>query len=801
MKNFLRKRRKLLIGLFILIAILAVLLLSLNIIAKYIIEKNDIKWLGREITLGSVSINPFRGSVSINNIDFYEYKSDSICLHIDNLSGNMALMKLFSKTYEIEDITLTRPVGTIIQNKKEFNFSDIIRRFSKDPEEKEEEKDTTKEPVKLRIKNMRIIDGEFRYIEQYMNIDYKITNLNAYSPGYMYDDDTLKIDVDLQNGLGSGLITSTFKMNLKNQDYFIDLKIDTFEMQIVEQYLQDLANKASFRALLDLAMYIEGNTNDPEAMYSNGFVKISDLHFGKNPQEDFLALEEFYLQMREVAPRNFKYIFDSVIVKKPYFQFERYDDNLDNIQTMFGRKGANIKTAEAEKNAGDRMNLILLIADFIKELSDNFLKSYIMADRIAIYNADIKYQDYALNDLFELEANPLTITADRLEKNDKKLAFNIHSRINNVGKLNISATIDPNNTKNFTVDYNITEIPVPAFNPYLVYYSSFPADRGTVELKGKWNVNNGQIDSKNNLLIIDPRFADRLKQKGISWLPMRLILSFLKSKGNVIDYDVPITGDLKNPSFNIWDIIGDVLTNIFVKPPSLGYILKVKRIEQKLEKNFTVKWEMNDVEFTSKQSNFLNRMATFLKENPDAKIRFVPMMFTKKEKEHIMYYEAKKKYYMSANNLSSISPSDSIKVFRMSNRDTNFVNYIKKINGNAELYSIYHHVEKMVGKQTIQNHYTKLLKGREDKIRSYFKAQEVEKQISFAATQSTIPVNGFSYHLIDYKGDYPYEIIDAYYKMHNLNNTMSRREYKKERRKLGSPIQEVKKERKKQKKN
>src|SRR5690606_9252737 len=143
----------------------------------------------------------------------------------------------------------------------------------------------------------------------------------------------------------------------------------------------------------------------------------------------------------------------------------------------------------------------------------------------------------------------------------------------------------------------------------LVYYSSFPADRGTVELKGKWNVNNGQIDSKNNLLIIDPRFADRLKQKGISWLPMRLILSFLKSKGNVIDYDVPITGDLKNPSFNIWDIIGDVLTNIFVKPPSLGYILKVKRIEQKLEKNFTVKWEMNDVEFTSKQSNFLNSMA------------------------------------------------------------------------------------------------------------------------------------------------------------------------------------------------
>ena len=29
------------------------------------------------------------------------------------------------------------------------------------------------------------------------------------------------------------------------------------------------------------------------------------------------------------------------------------------------------------------------------------------------------------------------------------------------------------------------------FNPYLITYTSFPLDRGTIELNGTWNVRNG----------------------------------------------------------------------------------------------------------------------------------------------------------------------------------------------------------------------------------------------------------------------------------------------------------------------
>jgi hypothetical protein len=37
-------------------------------------------------------------------------------------------------------------------------------------------------------------------------------------------------------------------------------------------------------------------------------------------------------------------------------------------------------------------------------------------------------------------------------------------------------------------------------------------------------------------------------------------------------------------------------------------------------------------------------MVDFLKENPDASISIYPIQYVEKEKEHILFFEAKKKY-------------------------------------------------------------------------------------------------------------------------------------------------------------
>ncbi len=85
-----------------------------------------------------------------------------------------------------------------------------------------------------------------------------------------------------------------------------------------------------------------------------------------------------------------------IMLKNPYIKYERYD-YLDNIQTIFGKDGANISEIKADPR---RFNLVLEIANYIKVIPENFLSSDYKIDHLRIYNADIKFNDFSTNEEF-----------------------------------------------------------------------------------------------------------------------------------------------------------------------------------------------------------------------------------------------------------------------------------------------------------------------------------------------------------------------------------------------------------------
>lgn len=784
-----RWKRALIITGIVLTALVVVIFTCASYIAEYLIEKYDKKYTGREIEMDWMFVNLFTGYVHFENLTIYEFESDSVFFKTKGLSVDISMHELFSKTYTIESVTLNNPYAKIIQNKKEFNFDDLIEKFSPDSTVVP---DTTKPPTKVNVLNVEINDGEFHYIEHDIPVNYFVKEVNVETKGYRWDVDTVGVTFSLKNGPGSGNIKGDAHFNLASMDYKVGVVIDTFDLQIMEQYIKDLANYGRFRAFLDMDVRAAGNANDQENLQATGMVKISDIHFGKTPEDDYVSVEQVHLQMRDISPKHYKYIFDSVIIQKPYFKYERYDDGLDNVSTMFGRGGSNIKAAKAAQDNGQKFNLILEIADFVEVLAQNFLKSYYRVGRVAIYDADIHFNDYALTEKFALSANPLTIIADSIDKNNKRMRASLRTSVQPSGNIYVGISINPADYDDFDISYRVNKIPVAMFNPYLISFTSFPADRGTIELKGDWHVRNGIINSDNNLLILDPRFADRLKKSGDKWIPMRFILSILRSRGNVIDYDVPIAGNLNDPRFDIWDIIGDVLTNIFVKPPSLGYIMKVRNTERELERSLTLKWDMRATTLVRKQQKFIDRMGDFLKENPNASITVQPLIYEEKEKEYILFFEAKKKYYKIKNNLKTISSADSVTIDKMSVKDSSFVKYLNKHASDALTFTIQEKCRRFVGMDIVNREYNKLMKERERIFRSNFKDQDVNKQVKFTGITNSVPFNGFSYYKIDYKGEFPNKLLNAYNDMNDLNKTKPREKYEGKRDKLGLPVMESK---------
>lgn len=68
-------------------------------------------------------------------------------------------------------------------------------------------------------------------------------------------------------------------------------------------------------------------------------------------------------------------------------------------------------------------------------------------------------------------------------------------------------------------------------------------------------------------------------------------------------------------------------------------------------------------------------------------------------------------------------------------------------------------------------------------FKDFFKSNNANQQLKFNPGKEIIPFNGFSYFKINYNGDFPDFLLNAYQKMEELNEERPRSKFRKEREK------------------
>ena len=183
----------------------------------------------------------------------------------------------------------------------------------------------------------------------------------------------------------------------------------------MDQYLKNLVNYGTFRAKLEADIAAKGNFNDKENLNASGLLALNNFHFGIPGKDDYASFDKMVLKIDQLSPGDHKYLFDSLSLSHPFIKYELYD-YLDNVQKIFGKYGVS-SPGNSEERA--RFNLIFIIGNYIKVLVKNFFKSDYKINKLAIYNACFKFNDYSSIEKFSIEANPLNIVADSVNKNGK----------------------------------------------------------------------------------------------------------------------------------------------------------------------------------------------------------------------------------------------------------------------------------------------------------------------------------------------------------------------------------------------
>jgi hypothetical protein len=659
------------------------------------------------------------------------------------MSVNIAMLKLLSKKVEITKLKLLQPKGEIKQTKQDFNFTDLIEKFSK------EKTDSTHTPYRFSIKRVKIVNGEFQYHESEIPIIYSIEELNINSKRVQGHSDSVITSFSFISGTDAGAIKGAFDINTRTKDYRLAVQLFNFDFGIANQYLKDFANYGILGGSIDADLVSIGNLNNANTATNKGNLTINDLHFGKNSSDVYASVSKLFIRIIEVSPSKLVYLYDSITVSQPFIKYEKYDSQ-SNFETVFGKDWENIKRAQADTM---RFNLVLEIVDYLKQMGKNLLKSDFKINHFSVEKGAIEFTDYTQNEKFKIKAHPLCIIADSIYKSHRRVNIDIKSGIKPFGNFNANLHINPKDSSNFEMFYSLKGVPLSIFNPYTITQTSYPIDRGTLNLNGNWNVRDWEIKSNNHLVVTNPRVGKILRSSDAKWIPLPLILRFVREKGNVIDFEIPITGTLKDPKFNWGDVLKDVLRNIFVKSTSTAYNTSVSNTAIIGDEPLSLKWEIRQSSMYKKQEQFVEKIAKILLNNPRATIDIFPVLYADKESEHICFFEAKKKYFLfsKASKSDLLTRKDSIKIEEILVRDPSFSTYLNKETNSMLLFTLQDKCMAIVGQANVNIKLQELNKDREKTFLYPFKQLGVDKRVRIHPVETTIPYSGHSHYIIVYK--------------------------------------------------
>jgi hypothetical protein len=167
------------------------------------------------------------------------------------------------------------------------------------------------------------------------------------------------------------------------------------------------------------------------------------------------------------------------------------------------------------------------------------------------------------------------------------------------------------------------------------------------------------------------------------------------------------------------------------------------------------------------QEKFVDRLAGFLKKNPEATIGFYPDQYAEKEKEYIGFFEARKKYFLISGKINALilSKEDSMKIENMPVKDPLFVKFLNTQVHDSMLYTIQEKCNRFVGLSVINARFEQLSKKREDAFMMQFKKEGLDSRVKIYKDENEIPYNGFSFYKIIYNGELPKSLIKAYQQM------------------------------------
>lgn len=666
-------KRPLLIVTALLVVVLLVVALLLPYLLKRYIESNSEAWIGRKVTIERIILNPFTFRYGVKGVTCYEPGSPEVFVSWKNISVRSNLWNGFQQNHwRFTGLRIESPYCHIVQNGDRFNFSDLLELGGD-----EEAAPDTSAPVRFSMEDIMLTDGRIDYISDVLASPVGLKDLKATCTLISSEKARMAFGLGFELNAG-GRLDGGFMIDTEQSQYGLDARLQAFDMAQTLPYLQDFFSCKALQGDMDLELHLLDNYADTTSLATSGKLDLRGVKLTDPSGEDLFTLKSAIARLDTLRAMDQQLEVGDVILDGGDLRFVMLADGTDNWTRLLRLDRTTVvgDSASTQLQASES-NIFVMLADYISYLGEQIVASDYTAKKLALTNSIVRFEDNTPAQPFRYAISAINVTANRITSDQEAGKVTASAVLQETGKLKGDAVFDPKNIRNVSVDLTVDDLALNHLDAYGRWYAAHPLEDGLLRYVTKTVVRDGQIDSQNHLRVDKLKVGKKVDEHDpeIYVLPLRLAAGLLKDVNGVVELDVPVKGDLKDPEFKAWPIVWQIFKDLLVKAATAPGRLLMRAVkgvdEEDLERvRFTYLQAAPD----KTQEKTLKQLAAALRAKPELRVALIPLVDGVIEAQELAIFQAKQRFLFPEQ--EGLDGSDSALVAALSTRDSLFTDHV-----------------------------------------------------------------------------------------------------------------------------
>ncbi len=259
----------------------------------------------------------------------------------------------------------------------------------------------------------------------------------------------------------------------------------------------------------------------------------------------------------------------------------------------------------------------------------------IRIDALTLQGGTVSFTDRHLPNTFTTTMHDLGGRITGMSSAEEMLAdVDLRGQLENHSPLSISGKINPLSKDLFSdLTIRFENIDLAPMTPYSGTYLGKAIDKGKLYLDLNYHIEHQQINAQNKIMIDQFTFGESIESDQATSLPVGLAIALLKDSNGEIHLDVPISGNLNDPSFSIAGTVFTILKNLLVKAATSPFSLLASMLGGGGEDFSQISFAPGLAALTAENQKLLSKLAQMLDDRPALKLEISALVDPEEDPE------------------------------------------------------------------------------------------------------------------------------------------------------------------------